>query len=220
MAFCNTCGRDNEHHIVLSHQDDWSEVIAVHEAAGPVTIDGSEIREVLQCCGCRGTAYFHTSYFSEYTDFDGRPIPKIRRFPPKQERKFPEWISSESYLKEGHFVNRLLQEVYSAISTDSFAVAAMGVRALIELMMVEMVGDQRTIGKNISKFEQEGYVGSKQRKILFDTIEFGSAAIHRDFAPNKNEVLTALDIAETIAKQIYAHSGDSAKLGKRAPKRR
>ncbi len=90
-AFCNKCAQETTHHIVTSNEDDWSEVIGWDEIAGDITIDGSEIREVLKCCGCSEIAYFHTSYFSENTDHEGRPIPTIRRFPPKQARKFPDW---------------------------------------------------------------------------------------------------------------------------------
>ena len=218
-AFCNKCAQDTTHHIVTSNTHEWSEVIGWDEFADEITMDGSDIREVLQCCGCKETAYFHTSYSSEDTEYGGRPIPTIRRFPPKQERKFPEWVESGVYVKRSHFLRRLLNEIYTSIAHESFAMAAMGVRALIELMMVEQIGDQGTIGKNISKFESEGFVGAKQRRVLADTVDFGSAAIHRDFAPNRSEVTRALDIAETIAKQIYVHTDESTSLGERAPAR-
>lgn len=219
FAYCNKCGQETSHRIVLSNTDDWSEVIATYEDIVDITIDGSDVREFLKCCGCQESVFLHTSYFSEHVDFTGRPIPCVRRFPAKQERKFPEWVESGRYVSRDHFLNRLLREVYTSISHDLYGVAAMGVRSVIELMMVERVGDRGAISKNIATFESEGYIGPKQRKVLADTVDFGSAAVHRDFAPSKLEVLLALDIAETIAKQTYVHSEEASELGRRTPKR-
>ena len=99
-----------------------------------------------------------------------------------------------------------MTEIYSALQNDSHALAAMGIRALIEHVMVEKVRDEGTIGGNINKFIEAGYIAPKSQELFRGfLIESGHAAMHRAYFPKASDILAMLDIAESIIETIYVH---------------
>ncbi|WP_246295165.1 DUF4145 domain-containing protein [Piscinibacter koreensis] len=169
---------------------------------------------MLSCLGCETVKLRHTSHFSE--DTDG---PSVVYYPPAIFRRPPEWLGNLWFEVDlaYEFVDRLLKEIYVALQNNLPSLAAMGVRALLEQIMISKVGDQGTFSKNMSAFESQGYVSSLQRKRLETILEAGHAAIHRSFAPNRSDVITLVDIAEHIVETVYLHERKVIELGKRVP---
>lgn len=80
----------------------------------------------------------------------------------------------------------------------------MGIRALVEQVMIDQVGDKGRFVENIQAFFDAGHVALNQQSMFKDTlIEAGHAAMHRDFQPSADTVNTLLDIIEGIMHSIY-----------------
>ncbi|MCF6258307.1 MAG: DUF4145 domain-containing protein [Gammaproteobacteria bacterium] len=205
-AHCNTCGGERNHGVLHSEKTSWSD--------DEHPISGSDEYETLKCLGCDSIELRHTSYFSE--DYDG---PTITYFPPAMFRQQPTWFKNLFFEipQEDDFVEPLLQEIYVALQNNQPRLAAMGVRSLIETIMIAKTGDNGTFAKNISEFENLGYVSTLQRERMEAILEAGHAAIHRAFEPRQEDIITLLDITEHIIETVYLHKGKVDKLKKRVP---
>ena len=111
-------------------------------------------------------------------------------------------------------------EIYTALHGDCLSLAAMGIRALLEGIMIDRVGDQGSFKNNLKELERQGYLASHQRDILEATLEIGHASIHRGYVPTRDDLTLALDITETMFEMIYIHKEQAAELRRRIPPRK
>lgn len=86
--------------------------------------------------------------------------------------------------------------------------------------MISKAGDQGSFLKNISQFENLGYVSRIQRERLEAILEAGHAAIHRTYTPSKKDVITLVDLTEHIVETVYLHDAKVSALKKRVPARK
>lgn len=216
-AQCNKCLGLTNHVLLHKEEQPWEE-----DVDDRYHIYGCETFNMVKCCGCDSVKLMHTSWFSEACDEYGRPIMDTSYFPPAISRAEPKCVSElGSYFGpiERKYVASLLKEIYSALHNDSRRLAVMGIRALLEHLMVSGVGDKGTFGKNLDAFQNSGYLSGKQREIIEPILEAGHAAIHRGFEPSEDDVLTVVEIAESLVETIYIHPEKATKLGQRVPKR-
>jgi hypothetical protein len=73
------------------------------------------------------------------------------------------------------FVSRLVEEIYTALHGECLSLAAMGVRALLERVMIDCIGDQGTFTRNLTAFQEQGYISSRQKNVLEANLEVGHA---------------------------------------------
>lgn len=147
----------------------------------------------------------HEHWFSEDMDADGRPVVHREWYPPSIVRQKPKWLRfGFPFNAKLRSFEPLLSEIYGALSIAAHRLAAMGVRALAEQVMVDAVGDRGTFKATTEAFFAAGHVAPLQRSAFEGTlIEAGHAAMHRDFAPSANDVETLLDILEGTMARIY-----------------
>jgi DNA-binding MarR family transcriptional regulator len=207
-AHCNSCGGERNHDVLHSAETSWSD-----DESG---IGGKDRYDTLKCLGCDSIKLRHTSWFSE------DPDPVITYIPPAIFRPKPDWFSDLvlNAGRENKFVEKLLEEIYVALHYDLPSLAAMGVRSLIEKIMISKTGDQGTFVKNLKKFEELGYVSRIERERLETILEAGHATIHRDFSPESPDIITLVDIAEHIVQSVYLHDSKIEALKKRVPPRK
>ena len=207
-AHCNRCGGDRNHKVLHSTITSWED-----DESG---IGGKDEYETLTCLGCDSVMLRHSSWFSEDPD----PYPSIGYFPPPIFRPEPEWFSELfTGIGKDRFVKKLLKEIYVALQNNLPSLAAMGVRSLIEKIMISKSGDHGSFARNLKSFEELGYVSRIERERLETILEAGSAAIHRDFSPETSDVITLVDITEHIVQSVYLHDPKIAALRKRVPPR-
>ena len=206
-AHCNTCGGERNHNVLHCEKTTWED--------DEYPISGSDTYETLKCCGCEAIKLRHTSWFSED---DG---PTVNYFPAAIFRRNPEWFKElRLELSTGdEFVEHLLKEIYVALQHNLPSLAAMGVRSLLEKIMVSKTGDLGSFVQNIAEFETLGYVSRIQRERLEAILEAGHAAIHRTFKPSKKDVITLVDLTEHIVETVYLHEAKVTALKKRVPPR-
>lgn len=206
-AHCNTCGGERSHEVLHSEETSWSDP--------DYPISGSDSYETLRCCGCESIELRHTSWFSEEHE------PTINYFPPAIFRRNPDWFD-QLWLDlpaQDEFVEQLLKEIYVALQNNLPSLATMGVRSLLEKIMISKAGDQGSFLNNISKFEDLGYVSRIQRERLEAILEAGHAATHRTYTPSNKDVITLVDLTEHIVETVYLHEAKVSELKKRVPTR-
>ena len=95
----------------------------------------------------------------------------------------------------------------------------MGVRALLEQIMISRVGDLGSFQAHLNAFESQGFVTANQRKQLEAILEAGHAAAHRAYKPGSTSLLTLLDLTEHIIESVFLHEDRIAHLRQRVPRR-
>ena len=172
---------------------------------------------MLKCAGCGEIKLRVTSWFSEETDIENTPIIKENFYPPAISRRKPRWFNMLDY--EWH-ITKLLNEIYTATYNGAKSLAAMGLRAVIEAVMIDKVGDNNSFAKNLEKFQSQGFVSRIQKESLLAALELGHASIHRGYEPSDDQVDTAIDIVEGLVHQLYVLPNDAEVVKKKIPKRK
>lgn len=217
-AHCNSCLGERNHIELHNEKSDWAEL---YEPG--ITISGGETYQMLKCCGCDSVKLRHRHWMSEQSDEHGRPYVSESYYPPASSRSEPIWLSDLEFpFDDGghHFIAQLLKEIYSATHNNSRRLAVMGIRSLLEHIMISQSGDQHSFSKNLDKFQSDGFLSAQSRQLIEPILEAGHATMHREFQPSSEDVQTALGIAESLVESIYVHSKQALKLQNRVPRRK
>ncbi len=212
QAHCNNCGGDRTHRVLYIERKYWDDQC----------IDGGDKYELVKCCGCGSLKLRHEEWCSDDDrDEDGNVIPHVSYYPPAVFRPKPRWFHDLMLKVPWNDANiyDLLSEIYVALQNDQRSLAAMGIRAILEKIMIEKCGDSGSFLGNIKEFEKQGYVSRIQRERLETILEAGHAAIHRLYKPTKEDLITLVDISESLVESIYIHGGKVEKLKNGIPPR-
>jgi hypothetical protein len=208
-AHCNACGDDRNHAVIHAESEDW-------ESDGHT---GNDTYEMLRCGGCESVRLRH---IARYSVGDGERT-DVQYFPPTEYRKPPAWF--REFLVAGHqngspSLSQLMIEIYAAVRNNLPSLAAMGIRSLLERIMISKTGDQGTFQKNLTMFESLGHVSKKQREHLETILDAGHAAIHRSYVPSTADVVTLLEITEHVVESVFMHEQKIARIKEKVPPRK
>lgn len=217
-APCNACLRHTRHHVLKRDESTWTDL---YDEENGIHIGGGDAHTLLKCAGCQQVRLEHKHWFSEHTDDNGQALVSTDYFPPTITRRQPAWMTQflpfDARVAE---MRPLFEEVYQAYAAGSFRLAVMGIRALVERIMIDRVGDQGSFAKNISAFFEGGFIAVVQQATFRDTlIEAGHAAMHRSFEPTGKDVSALLDVVEGIVDVIYFQALRTASIAERLPPR-
>ena len=95
----------------------------------------------------------------------------------------------------------------------------MGIRALLEQVMIDKVGDHGSFKNNLDEFQGQGFVSISQRQVLEPVLEAGHATMHRSFTPESKDVGLLMDIAESVIESIYVNEYRAKGITKKIPPR-
>jgi hypothetical protein len=171
-------------------------------------INWTDTYEMLECCGCETVTMRHTYWFSE------NPELEIKYYPPPISRPKPSWK-----IKLPLDLRTLLDEVYAALHLDSRRLVAMGARTLMDMVLLDKVGDQGSFKEKLERMEKGGYVSQKNRSFLVAALDAGSAAAHRGFSPKRDDIERIMDIVENLLQAVYVLHGAADELRKSTPAR-
>jgi hypothetical protein len=202
-SHCNQCGHKTRHFVRAEHTVRDSE--DVH--GGQYTVEWGSRFSLLECCGCSDVSLIRRSWCSE-TDDD-----EIVIFPPRVSRRKPVFFDKTP--EEYRF---LLEEIYTALHSDSRCLAMMGARTVIDRFIVNKVGDRGDFCNGMSALMEDGYLSRKDKEIIEAAIEVGHAASHRAYVPSGKDVTAVMDIVENMLHHdLLAESAE--KLRKTTPPR-
>ena len=201
-SFCNGCQQDTHHEIVGNCSRERRE----GDRQFPRIID--EHWQILQCCGCES---IKVCVKEDSTDFKS---PRETHYPARQIRQMPKW-SGETSPQCQH----LLREVYIAMHSDCLALSAMGTRTILDVMLLEMLGDIGGFETKLKGAVTEGFFTTVQKDTISAAVDAGSAASHRGFTPTESQLSDVLDIVEHTLMGHYVLAASSGRLKSEVPPR-
>ena len=184
-------------------------------------IYGSDVYDLFKCCGCDSVVLRHRSSSSEDIDpVTGAEEIYTRYYPPPTFRKLPSWINELFLLNESEdTISDLMHEINIALQNNAPRLATMGIRALLEMVMIDKVGDKGSFNANLKAFQDEGYISTKQKEVIEPVLEAGHATMHRAFKADKRDVVHLMDVTESIIETIYINESRVKRLAKKIPPR-
>ena len=199
---CNSCSGETNHIRLATNSNPGQDLDDQGDGISWVTT-----YDMLQCRGCDEIRLRRTFYFSEWDDEE------VTLYPPAVDRKMPRWAND---LPDEQA--ELMREVYLALQAGSKRLATMGARALIDMVILEKVGDQGTFHSKLEALQSKGFIGAIQRGVLDAALDAGNAASHRGHKPQDDHLDTVIDIVESLL-QSTALVGRAEKLKDATPKR-
>jgi hypothetical protein len=201
LSYCRRCGGDRHHTVIAEkHRNSHEEETGVQSG---------DTWSILECRGCESVSFVHAHWFSEdYEIGDNGPEPVVYRdlYPPSPRRSMPEWAALDLCLslpRDLLSVRKLHTDIYTALGTGAFSLAAMGTRAIMDMVLTSKVGDVGGFAKKLKLMRENGSITEVQKGVLVAVFAAGSAAAHRGHSPTREDVYTMLDITETMLRQLY-----------------
>jgi hypothetical protein len=77
--------------------------------------------------------------------------------------------------------------VYRSLAADNVRLPMMGARALVDMLIVQKVGDVGSFQQKLAALERKGIVGSQGRDVLSAALDIGNAAAHRGHAVTESK---------------------------------
>jgi hypothetical protein len=197
---CNRCQRETKHDILANHKYTRSD--------GDSGIDTYYEYFILQCRGCEAVSMLEETLCSEdVTQIDvgpdGEPIydEPIRQmtYPPRLARTIPKWISAI----EDEEIEGIVREVYSALQNDSRRLAVVGIRIILERVMIKAVGDKGTFVENLKAFVAANHLSKEMSETMSALLDAGHASTHRGFNADADLLTHVVDTVEQLMWQIY-----------------
>lgn len=145
-----------------------------------------------------------------HTDGDVSQTPTISNM----QRQRPDWV-----IKLPDELRELLGEIYSAMALDLRALPAMGVRALIDVVAVKLVGDAGSFEKKLALLQDDGHITAANKSILSVAIEVGNASAHRGYVPSLDDLGTLLGVVEHLLQAHYVFPQATDRLKANTPSR-
>ncbi|NGF75859.1 DUF4145 domain-containing protein [Fluviicola sp. SGL-29] len=168
----------------------------------------AQVWHVTECLGCERT---NLNVYSRHSPAEDDL--QIHHFPTKDFRTFPMWAThlNRKYVE-------LFGEIYISLNSGNIRLPLMGARTLLDMFIVEKIGDVGTFKQKLEKLVSEKHISEASKKLLGIALEFGNATIHRGYVPTKEDLNSVLDIIENVLHSEVL-SGKSEALKDTAPKR-
>jgi hypothetical protein len=217
-AHCPNCGGERNayvrgHHVVnlLDEEDGTS---------------SEDMSRILECCGCGRVFFRRDFWFSEWETIGQHPItgdPRLEGgtettyWPAPVARKPPKWMDN---LEKDRTLAKLLSEMYSALNSDLRVLAAIGARTVFDCSSEELgIDPGLTFDKKLAELQAKGKISVDERDTLRVLVDAGSAAAHRGWRPEIEELNTMMDVVETFLHRTFTLDDGIKKLKAAVPAR-
>lgn len=138
--------------------------------------------------------------------------------PPATERSAPslqEWLT-----KLPDTAQVLMREVHVAMHEELYALSAMGIRAVVDVISVDLLtGDAGSFSAKLEGLAKVEHLSPSQHNALNAVVDAGNAAAHRGFVPTRDAAQAMLDALEVVLKTAYVLPGAAQSLQAMTPKR-
>jgi len=201
---CNQCARDTNH----VTQASFTHVGSVYEEQIGSDLEEQTTFEILQCLGCDELCIRETGEHEAY----GSMLPRF--YPPRIARRTPRWVSQLPQT-----IRAVVDEVYRALHTGSSRLATIGARTVVDLLILDKVGDAGSFGEKLTELERLGFVGRRNREFVAAALEAGSAAAHRGLSVDAADLNRVMDIVESLLESVYVLGDAADRLRESTPPR-
>jgi hypothetical protein len=231
-APCSSCLKTTFHNILHSEEREiprgwWPEDRQLLLETEPGEPDWKpDSFELIECAGCGRISHAHRYMDLVLSSHEPEVVlgELVDYYPSPVARQKPAWLLRRVMVDgipgvPGDIAS-LFDEVYEAVRGGQFRLAIMGIRALLEQVMITKIGDRGSFVRNLEAAHKEGFLSLIQRNAMSSILDAGHAAIHRLHEPTSEDLATALDIAEGICATIFVHPDAATAVSGRVPPRR
>lgn len=190
---CYNCNNETNQDILFNDIEITPREIVIRNDEGDKNESVWEVTgrlwHITKCKGCDKINFKHilrTIPPFEKTD-------EIFYFPQKPIRNVPKWIVNISI----KYID-ILREVYIAINEHLFTLALTGIRTLLDIYIVEKIGDAGTFKQKLKKLTETNIITNSKAQVLEATIDAGNASAHRGYKPDQKTLFQVLNIVENL----------------------
>ena len=137
-----------------------------------------------------------------------------RFFNADDKKNYPAWFD-----RLGDSEKALIIEIDKGLQSHLRALPVMGVRALIENVMLGILPDQGSFKANLNEFKEKGFITSQNADLLYKVIDAGSAVIHRAHIPSEKDVKTCIEVVKHLLHGVYVIKPQVDELHESVPQR-
>ncbi len=191
---CIGCGHFTRHEVLRSISERWQ----------TEDLFGFEDYEIVICRGCSLVTFVKRSRFSEdliFNDLTGETEleEKVNIYPPR--------LEGFSKIEEIHLlpfkIKTVYQETYSALAVESWTLAAMGVRTLIEMLCIDEGISKGKLKTKIDTLKEQGQVSPITADLLHRIRFLGNEAVHTIEMPTREELKAAWILINNLLSSVY-----------------
>lgn len=189
QAWCNNCGRETQHKIIHTEE---------YEVENKEDVTLARKKDVLSCRGCKEFIIREESSIV----FLGNKNTQISYSPPRLWRQPPTWLVELGKIDPD--LKGLLEEVYSAANDRQPRLLSMGIRAVLDrLMILVLNSDVGNFKNKLDKMVSEGNLTQNQSENIKIVIDAGSASSHRGFNPPRELREEMVIVMENLVREYY-----------------
>lgn len=113
----------------------------------------------------------------------------------------------------------LLREVIGARAAGHRTLAAMGVRAVIDMVCTQIVGDKNTFKQKIEEIQRLGHLNGDECAAVTTAFDAGSASAHRGYLINQQNLDDLMEIMDHLLRRKYRLSQAAVNIKANTPGR-
>jgi hypothetical protein len=191
-TYCFYCQKETNHNVLLDEFELITQEIVWRNEKGDESqsmwTNVGNLWTVSKCLGCEKITLKHIMRASPDREHD-----RTFYFPKKPIRDVPSWVMKLpiKYLE-------ILQEVYASINEQLFILSLNGIRTVLDIFIVDKVGDKGTFKDKLKNLVTAGIITSPKAIVLETAIDAGNASAHRGYKPDKETLFKILDIVENL----------------------
>ncbi len=209
--YCNTCKHETNHKLLSTHDRDYHEE-EYHQGQCHLVYYEKFIYGFWVCLGC-DTCLLEEKYTcSGMSDYDGSDLYSYEDFPARSNRKTTR--APKKFVHINKKLNTAYKEIIKAYNQGLEIITAMGIRALLEAILVEEGIDDKVaynLTKKIKEIEKRGIIPSGIIEGLKSIKFFDNDAAHRLNSTNSQTILLSIELLEALLTQLYEAKFDLEK---------
>ena len=144
-------------------------------------------------------------------EVDAHPFPTRR---PRSTNSRPDWFG-----KLPTAVQEIMSEVYASIELNLRALPAMGIRAVIDIVCVDLIGDVGSFEQKVTMLRTRNLISDADRVHIMAAVDVGNASAHRGHVPDQEDVGTLLSVCERLVHGYYVLPTATQRLRSNTPPR-
>lgn len=206
--FCRDCKRSTNHDVLHT--------IEKEEHIEEIGEGVEQIYYMVQCRGCETVCLHERYWYSEDRDpYTGNPSYHYYTYPDPFEEK--NLMSETHYLPEN--IGNIYREAVAAYNKKLPILTSIALRTIIEAICVERGVADGNLKKKIDKLLNSQLITPQQAEVLHLNRYMGNASAHELAKPLEEELITGMDIIESLLINTYILPVKAKHLKTGIPKR-
>lgn len=205
---CKRCDTDGYHRPVSNGQE-------FDKTYGPGLESHYKTFEVLRCEHCGNVVLCVRHWTNPGPMIGDSFVDKKEFFPPKRVWEKPSW-----YPKLRKAYQQIFSEIYTALDSSLYILAATGIRTALDKLIVEKIGDIGRFDAKVERLVENAIITTDDKELLLAVVDAGSASAHRGFSPKVNDLKHMMEITEHIFFKMCLEKNKGAELLTKAKKLR